>query len=133
MLSQEKQELRKYNNSSTAMRRAGGKTTIDEKEVTEGDVVHIKHDGSKHETRAPHIVTKVSGDKVAMTKILHLGEHQLVAPKFSSSQKTVHRKFLMVKKAPPPLHPNHDRDLATEPDRLEGKRRVGSNASYERQ
>ena len=52
------------------MRRAGGKTTIDEKEVTEGDIVHIKHDGSKHETRAPHIVTKVSGDKVAMTKIL---------------------------------------------------------------
>jgi len=70
-----------------------GKTTK-ESSIKPGDVVHIRHECSKHTARAPHLVTRVDGDTAETVKLLHTSQFQDKLPKLSQQRK-IATKFLL--------------------------------------
>ena len=90
----DKIEKREYNHSVTAKSEASQKRgpTFD---IDNGDIVYVKHQGSKHEAHVPHIVLDTEHEsKFQVKKFLHSHQSSKAGPAFSSKTSKVDPKFL---------------------------------------
>ena len=98
-IAKNKTEARKTANYSAQSRHHEPKT----KSISTGDTVVITQEGSKHQARAPHLVTNVENDNVTVTKIMNSNQTQQKLPNWSPYQRVIHKKLLTIRrKAPVP-------------------------------
>lgn len=90
----DKLEKRQINHSQSAKCKAPNGKTMTRQNFKPGDMAYVKHQGSKHESRNPFLVTGTDENKVKLQKILHSHHTSSKGPAVSSEIKTVDSKFL---------------------------------------
>ena len=95
-LIEEKVAMRSENHKHSIKSKARGGRDCEVPDCKPGDIVYVKSQGSKHETKNPYIVTEDGEDlsKVVIRKVLHPHTTVSKSPTFSSDKKVVDRKFL---------------------------------------
>ena len=90
----EKIRLREDNHPYSAKSKAPKGKLPSTDEITVGDTVFIKDQGSKHEARSPFLVTGTKEGQISMRKILNTQPERSRPLTISSDEKQVDRKFV---------------------------------------
>ena len=90
----EKIQMREVNHPYSAKSKAPKGKPSPSTEISTGDMVFIKSQGSKHEARSPFLVTGTGAEKITMRKMLNTQPERSRPLTISSEEKLVDRKFL---------------------------------------
>ena len=93
-LQSDKTEKRQANHPCSIKSKAPKGKSPPQYQVSVGDTVFIKDQGTKHKTRSPFIVTGTSGDKISMQKMLNTQPERSGPLTISSEEKQVDKKFI---------------------------------------
>ena len=105
-LKDDKLEKRKENHPLSARSKAPSGKSVPPPKAAIGDMIYIKNQGSKHETRSPYVVTEELGEKISVRKLLNTQPERSKPLTFSTEKQTVDRKFI--------FRPSQDRSVITE-------------------